>query len=100
MAREAEISNWLAVFGAPEFLFVGKDMWFIGEIFQDFRPSRSIVLQAVIHGNHQILGEVELRRGHFRIAIDHIIGNRKANCPTKKEWGFPAMTTMRLNSEV
>ena len=32
----AMISNWVAVFGAPEILMMGKDKRFTGWIFQDF----------------------------------------------------------------
>ena len=46
--RVTAISQLLAVFVAPEVLVVGKDMGFIGELFQDFCSSRNIVLQTVM----------------------------------------------------
>ena len=86
------------VWGAPEILVVGKDMWFIGKIFRDFCAPRNVVLQTVIPGYHQSLGAAGNRRGHFRMTIDHIIGYGR-NSPTHKEWaGFLAMTMMHLNS--
>ena len=44
MVREAMISNWIAVFGTPGILLVGKDKRFIGKIFQDFCTGRNIIL--------------------------------------------------------
>ena len=101
MARETMISNWLAVFGAPDILVVDKDERFIGEIFQDFCTYHNIVLQTAIPGHRQSLGATERRRAHFRGIIDHIIGNRKSNCSPSKEWGeFSAMAALHLNSQV
>ena len=101
MAREAVISNWLAVFGAPDILIVDKDERSIGNIFQDFCTSRNITLQTVIPGHHQSLGATERRHAHFRGIIDHIIGNRKSNCLSNKQWGeISAMAALRLNSQV
>ena len=74
---------------------------FIGEISQDFRTDRNIILQTVIPGHHQSLGATERRHAHFRGIIDHIIGNRKINFSTPKQWReFSAMTSLRLNSQV
>ena len=101
MVCETMISNWLAVFGAPDILIVDKDRISIGEIFQDFRASRNITLQAAIPWHHQSLGATGRRRGYFRGIIERIIRNRKSNCLASKEWGeFSAMTAMRLNSQV
>ena len=95
------ISNWLAVFGTPDILVVDKDKRFVGEIFQDFCTHRNITLQTVIPGHHQSLGATERRHGHFRGILDHIIGNRKSNCLSSKEWKeFSAMTALHLNSQV
>ena len=95
------ISNRLAVFGAPDILVVGKDKRFTGEIFQDFCTARNITLQTVIPGHHQSLGATERRHAHFRGIIDHIIGNRKSNCLSHKEWGeFSDTAALHLNSEV
>ena len=79
MAREAAISPWLAVFGAPGIIRWGKDMGFDGEVFHEFRTARNIALQTEIPGHHQSLGTAESRCGHFRMIIGHIIGNRKAD---------------------
>ena len=73
MVRETMISNWLAVFGAPEILLVDKDKRFIGEICQDFCTGHNIISQTSIPGHHQSLGATERRRAHFRGIIDHII---------------------------
>ena len=40
MVRETVILHWLAAFGAPGIFVVGKDMGYIGEIFQEF-PHRA-----------------------------------------------------------
>ena len=97
----AMISNWLAVFGAPDILVVDKDKRFIGEIPQDFCTYHNIVMQTVIPRHHQSLGATERRRVHFRGIIDHIICNRKSNCLSSKEWKeFSAMTALHLNSQV
>merc|ERR1712112_176904 len=69
--------------------------------FQDFCTHRNITLQTVIPGHHQSLGATERRHGHFRGILDHIIGNRKSNCLSHKEWkDFSAMTALHLNSQV
>ena len=95
------ISNWLAVFGEPEIMVADKDSMFIVKVFQEFCTARNIVLQAVIPRRHQSLGETERRHGLFRSIIDHVIGNKKPNSPSRKEWGeFSAMTMMRLNAQV
>ena len=40
-------------------------------------------------------------RAHFRGIIDRIIGNRKSNCLSNKEWGeFSDMAALHLNSQV
>ena len=85
MVREAAISHWLAVFGAPEIIASDKDMRFIGKVFQEFRTSLKIALQTVIPGHHQSLGATERRIGHLGMIIDHIIGGSKANWSTQKE---------------
>ena len=66
-------------------------MGFIGWVFQESCTARNVVLQTVIPGRNHSLGAKERRRGHFRMAIDHIIGNRRANCVTRKNggWGVP-----------
>ena len=74
--REIAISNWSALFGAPEIMAAGKDSRFIGEVFQEFCTSHSIISQAVIPGHHQSLGAAERRHGLLRTIIDHMIGNR------------------------
>ena len=80
---------------------VRKDSIFIGEISQDFRNARNVVLQTVIPGRHQSLGATARRRGLFRSIIDHAIGNKKPWNLSNKEWKeFAAMTTMRLNAQV
>ena len=56
MVRGEAISHWLAVFGAPGIIVAGKDMGFIGGIFQDFRTARNIALQTAIPGHRQSLG--------------------------------------------
>ena len=73
------ISHWLAAFGSPGIIVVGKDMRFTGWGFQDFRTPRNIGLQTVIPGNHQSSGADERRRGLYRIAIDRIFGNKNEN---------------------
>ena len=80
MVRETVISNWLAVFGAPEILIADKDKRFIGKVRQAFCTTRNITLQAVIPGHRQSLGATGRRRAHFRGIVDRIIGNRKSNC--------------------
>ena len=101
MVRETVISNWLAVFGTPDILVVDKDKRFTGEIFQDFCTSRNITLQTVIPGHHQSLGATERTHAHFRGIIDHVIGNRKSNCLSNKQWReFSAMAALHLNSQV
>ena len=78
-----------------------KDSRFIGEVFQEFRTTRNIVLQTVIPGHRQSLGATARRRALFRSIIDHAVGNRKPNSLSSKEWeGFAEMATMRLNSQV
>ena len=42
MVREAAISNWLAIYGAPEILIADKDRRCIGGISQDFRTHVAI----------------------------------------------------------
>ena len=101
MVRENVISDRVAVFGTPEIMVVGNDSAFTGEIFQDFRTARNIVLQTVIPVNHQSLGATERRLGLFRNIIDHVVGNKKPKNLSNKEWEeFAAMATMRLNSQV
>ena len=101
MARCKGISNLLSAFVAPAIIAVSKDSGFTGGFFQDFCTSRNIALQAVIPGHHQISGGTARWRGHFRTTIDHMIGNKKSNFLEQKERvGFPAMATMRLNSQV
>ena len=79
----------------------GKDSRFTGEVFQEFRTARNVVLQTVIPGHHQSLGATERGRGLFRSLIDHLVGGKKPNSPSRKEWGeFSAMTMMRLNAQV
>ena len=75
------------MFGAPEIMAVGKDSRFIGNVFRDFCTARNIVLQAVIPGHHQSLGETERRHGLFRSIIAHVVGNKKPNSPSRGEWG-------------
>ena len=84
IARWKVISSWLSVFGEPGIIAVGTDSRSIGEIFQDFRTARNIVLQAVSHGNHQSSGATGRRIGPFRTTIDHMVGNKKANCLGQK----------------
>ena len=48
MVIETAISNWLAVFGAPDILVADKDKRSILDIFQDFCTSRNITIQTVI----------------------------------------------------
>ena len=57
-------------FGRPGIMAVRKDSIFIGEISQDFRNARNVVLQTVIPGNHQNLGATERRHGLF-VANDY-----------------------------
>ena len=82
--RERVISNWMAVFGAPEIIFVDNDTGFIGGIPQEFRPARNIVSQTLIPRHHQSLGETARRRGHSRTIIDRVIGNKKPNSSGRK----------------
>ena len=77
MVRGKAISNWSAVFGAPEIIVAGKDSRFVGGNFQEFCTARNIVAQAVIPGHRQSLGETERRRGHYRMIIGHMVGNKK-----------------------
>ena len=101
MFRAKVISNWSAVFGAPEVVVAAKGSRFIGGFPQEFRTDRNIVSQTVIPGHHQSLGATERRRGHFRLIVDHMIGNKKPNSSGREEWmEFAAMATMRLNSQV
>ena len=101
MVSETVIPNWLAVFGAPEILLMGKDKRFTGEIPQDFCTDRNIISQAVIPGRHQSLGATERRHAHFRGIIDHMVGNRNPNISTPTQWReFSAMDVLRLNSKV
>ena len=89
------------MFGAPYILVAGKDKRFSGEVFQDFRTSHNITLQAVIPGHHQSLGATERTHALFRGIIDRVIGNRKSNCLPNKEWvEFPDMASLHLNSQV
>ena len=99
--RGKAILNWSAVFGADEIIDADKDSRFSGGISQEFRTSRNIALQTVIPGHRQSLGGTERRRGHFRMTIGHMVGNKKPNSSGRKEWrGFAAMAMMRLNSQV
>ena len=66
MVRETVISNWLAVFGAPEILLVGEDKRFAGWVFKDFRTDRNIISQTVIPGHQQSQGAKERKHAHFR----------------------------------
>ena len=50
------ISNWSAVFGAPEIIVADKDSRFIGGGSQEFRTGRNIVVQTVIPGHRRSLG--------------------------------------------
>ena len=65
MVGENAISNWPAVFGAPEIMAGGKDPRFIGKVFHGFCTARNIVLQTVIPGHRQSLGATERRHGFF-----------------------------------
>ena len=56
IVREAAISHGSSAFGAPEIIVVDIDLVFTGEVFQEFRTPRNIVLQAVIHGHRQSSG--------------------------------------------
>ena len=76
MVREAAISHWLSAFSTPGIIAADKDIRFIGKAPRGFCTSRNIAPHAVIPGSRQSLGSTERRRGHFRMAIDHIIGNR------------------------
>ena len=84
MGLDAALSHRLAAFGAHGIIVVGKDSRFDGGIFQGLRTSHNIALQAVIPGRHRSLWAAELRCGHFRMTIDHIIGNKKENCSAQK----------------
>ena len=101
MIRETAIPHWLSALGAPDVWIVEKGMGFIGAIFRDFCPSRNIVLYKVIHGRRQSLCGKERGNGHVRATIGHIVGNRKENCSTRKEWEeSPEMAMMHLDSQV
>ena len=101
MPRWKAISNWLALFVTPGIIVVCKRSGYTGWVFQYFCTSRNIALKAVIPGHPRSLGATERRRGHFRMVIDHMIGNKKANCLGGKEWaGFADMATIRLNGQV
>ena len=68
----------------------GNDSRFNGEVFQEFFTAHIIVLQSVISGHHQSLGEIERRRGLFRSIIDRVVGNKNPNSLSNKEcvwWG-------------
>ena len=79
MARGKVIPDWLSVFGGPGIIVADKDSRFTGWIFQEFRTARNIAPQTVIPRHHQSLGASERRRGHFRMIIDHMVGNKKPN---------------------
>ena len=101
MVRGKAISNWSAVFGAPEITVAGKDSRFVGKAVQEFCTARIIIPQAVNPGRRPSFGATERRHGSFRTIIDHVVGNRKPNSLCRKEWGeFAAMATMRLNSKL
>ena len=101
MVRGNVMSNLLSVFGTPAIMVTDRDSGFIGEVSQEFRTARNVVLQPVIPGHHQSLGATERRRGLFRSIIDHAIGNKKPNSPSNKEWEeFAAMAMIRLNPQV
>ena len=87
IVKEIAIPNWLAVFKAPGIMEVLGDSGFIGEVFQEFCNARNIALQTAIPGHHQSLGATERRGVLFRSFIEHVIGNRKPNRSSQKEWG-------------
>ena len=58
-------------------IVVYKDSMPIGEVFHDISTSRNIALQAVVPGHHQSSGGAGRRRGHYRMAIDHMMGSKK-----------------------
>ena len=79
----------------------GRGSGFIGKVFPEYRTARNIVLQTVIPGRRQSLGETERRRALFRSITDHAIGNKKPNSLSNKEWAeFESVPMMRLNSQV
>ena len=82
------IPNWSAVFGAPGIIDVDKDSIFAGGVAREFSAGRNIVSPTVIPAHRQSLGETERRRGHFRMAVGHMVGNKKPNSSGRKEWGF------------
>ena len=85
---------------APDISIEDEDMGLIGGSF-GIPSSRNIVLHTVIPGNRQSLVAAERRQGHFRTTIGHIVGNRKANCTTRREWKEPpAITMAHLGSQV
>ena len=101
MVRWNAISNWSAVFGAPEITVADIDSRFFWEVFLEFCTARDIILQVVIPGHRPSLGATELRRGLFRTIIDHSVANRKPNSLGRTGWEeFAEMTTMRFNSRV
>ena len=101
MVRGIAIPNWLAALGAPGIMAAGKDSRFIGKAFRGFCTAHNIVLQTAIPGYRQSLGATERWRGLFRSIIDHVVGNKKPNSLSNKEWEeYAAMTMARLNSQV
>ena len=101
MAKGSAISEWIAFFGAPEIMMVGKDSRVIGEFSQEFSTTPNIISQSVITGHHQSLGAAERRHRLFRTIIDHVIGGIKPkNLSNNERKEFASMAMMHLNSKV
>ena len=66
MVRETVISNWLAVFGAPDILVVDKDKRFVGKIFQDFCTHTAILLyKRLFRDIIKVLAQLSVDMGIF-----------------------------------